>query len=71
VAGDHAPHIEDTAKNAVCGGSGFVVGCLVADLLNQGHRDIRAVDIKPSDEWYQLFTRIENLQLGLQEETAC
>ena len=39
----------------VCGGGGFIGGHLVADLLRQGHQRIRAVDIKPFDEWYQFF----------------
>jgi nucleoside-diphosphate-sugar epimerase len=55
----------------VCGGGGFIGGHLVADLLKQGHRDIRAVDIKPFDEWYQRFPEVENLQLDLQEKEAC
>ena len=41
----------------VCGAGGFIGGHLVADLLRQGHRRIRAVDIKPLDEWYQRFPR--------------
>ena len=55
----------------VCGGGGFIGGHLVADLLRQGHRRIRVVDIKPFDEWYQFFPEAENLQLDLQEKDAC
>src|SRR5439155_23496998 len=58
-------------KIVICGGGGFIGGHLVADLLRQGHRDIRAVDIKPFDEWYQLFGQVENLQLDLEERAAC
>jgi GDP-D-mannose 3', 5'-epimerase len=55
----------------VCGAGGFIGGHLVADLLRQGHRAIRAVDIKPLDEWFQLFPEVENLSLDLQEKAAC
>src|SRR5438552_16659296 len=60
-----------TKKIVVCGGGGFIGGHLVADLLRQGERDIRAVDLKPFDEWYQVFPDVENLQLDLQEKPAC
>ena len=55
----------------ICGGGGFIGGHLIAGLLRQGHRSIRAVDIKPFDEWYQYFPEVENLQLDLQGMEAC
>ena len=58
-------------KILVAGAGGFIGGHLVADLLKQGHRDIRAVDLKPFDEWYQRFPEVENLQLDLQGKEAC
>src|SRR5882672_7613087 len=55
----------------VCGAGGFIGGHLVADLLRQGHRAIRAVDCKPFSEWFQKFPEAESLQLNLQEAGAC
>jgi nucleoside-diphosphate-sugar epimerase len=55
----------------VCGGGGFIGGHLVSDLLRQGYRRIRVVDIKPFEEWYQYFPEVENLRLDLQEKDAC
>jgi GDP-D-mannose 3', 5'-epimerase len=58
-------------KVVVCGAGGFIGGHLVGDLLSQGHTDVRAVDIKPFDQWYQKYPNVENLQLDLQEKPAC
>ena len=55
----------------ICGGGGFIGGHLVADLMRQGHQKIRAVDMKPIEEWYQRFPGVENLQLDLQDKGAC
>jgi GDP-D-mannose 3', 5'-epimerase len=57
-------------KIVVCGGGGFIGGHLVADLLRQGMK-VRAVDLKPLQDWYQLFPEAENLQLDLQEKENC
>ncbi len=61
----------NSKKILVGGAGGFIGGHLVADLLKKGHRDIRAVDIKPFGEWYQKFPGVENLQLDLSEKEAC
>jgi GDP-D-mannose 3', 5'-epimerase len=58
-------------KIVVCGGGGFIGGHLVADLLRQGQKDIRVVDLKPFAEWYQTFPQTENLILDLQDRAAC
>src|SRR5438477_2869795 len=58
-------------KVVVCGGGGFIGGHLVGDLLKKGFTNIRAVDFKPFDEWYQRFPEAENLQLDLQNKSAC
>ncbi len=55
----------------VCGAGGFIGGHLVADLRRQGLGPIRAVDIKPFDEWYQLFKDVENVSADLGEKEAC
>ncbi len=58
-------------KIVVCGGGGFIGGHLIADLQSQGHTNIRSVDIKPFNEWYQTLAQVENLQLDLSEKDAC
>jgi GDP-D-mannose 3',5'-epimerase len=57
-------------KIVVCGGGGFIGGHLVADLIRQG-ADVRSVDVKPIDEWYQVFDKIDNRVLDLREKKAC
>ena len=44
----------------VTGAGGFIGGHLVADLLENG-KDVRAVDVKPQDEWYQVHSDAENV----------
>jgi nucleoside-diphosphate-sugar epimerase len=55
----------------VTGGGGFIGGALVADYRRQGFTRIRAVDIKPLNEWYQLFPDVENLFLDLNLKENC
>src|SRR5437762_11252495 len=57
-------------KIVVCGGGGFIGGHLVADLLRQG-KQVRSVDVKPFEEWFQMFPVAENLQLDLREKESC
>ncbi len=63
------PNLKD--KVVVCGAGGFIGGHLIGDLLSKGHTNLRAVDIKPTGEWYQRFPNVENLQLDLQGKEAC
>ena len=56
---------------AVCGAGGFIGGHLVKYLLAQGVNVVRAVDVKPLDEWYQVSSGVENLVLDLKEKDSC
>ena len=58
-------------KVVVCGAGGFIGGHLVKDLLAQGIHVVRAVDIKPLDEWYQTSKGVENLSLDLRDRANC
>jgi nucleoside-diphosphate-sugar epimerase len=55
----------------VAGGGGFIGGHLVARLRQQGYWRIRSVDIKPLDEWYQVFPDVENVTADLKQLDAC
>jgi GDP-D-mannose 3', 5'-epimerase len=54
----------------VTGAGGFIGGHLVRDLISEGV-NVRAVDKKPAEEWFQRFEEAENLELDLSlRETA-
>jgi len=55
----------------VTGAGGFIGGHLVADLRRRGITGIRAVDIKPFDQWYQFFDDVESYEMDLQEKASC
>jgi GDP-D-mannose 3',5'-epimerase len=55
----------------VCGAGGFIGGHLVAELRRQGATRLRAVDVKPMEEWYQKFDDVENRVLDLQRLPDC
>lgn len=58
-------------KAVVCGGGGFIGGHLVKSLQANGVEVIRAVDVKPLDEWYQVIEGVENLTLDLKDKESC
>ncbi|HWB82682.1 MAG TPA: NAD-dependent epimerase/dehydratase family protein [Bryobacteraceae bacterium] len=55
----------------VTGGGGFIGGALVADFRRQGYKKIRAVDIKPIAEWYQVFDDVDNIEADLDLKENC
>ena len=55
----------------VTGAGGFIGGSLVSALRSQGYKKVRAVDVKPFDEWYQRFNDVENLRLDLNLKENC
>ncbi|MBL0926861.1 MAG: NAD-dependent epimerase/dehydratase family protein [Phycisphaerales bacterium] len=44
----------------ITGAGGFIGGHLVNHFRRMGVKNIRAADIKPLDEWYQVFRDVEN-----------
>jgi nucleoside-diphosphate-sugar epimerase len=54
----------------VTGAGGFIGGHLVADLLGDGQA-VRAVDVKPVDQWHQRFDDAEVVVADLRDEGAC
>ena len=50
----------------VAGAGGFIGGHMVKTLIDQGFSNIRAVDIKGKDDWYQVHPDVDNRVLNLQ-----
>ena len=57
-------------KILVAGGGGFIGGHLAKSLVDRGH-DVRVVDVKPLDQWYQRTEGAENIVANLEEKDAC
>jgi len=54
----------------VAGAGGFIGGHLVKELVKKGNK-VRAVDIKPLNEWYQISEDADNLVLDLRLKENC
>jgi GDP-D-mannose 3',5'-epimerase len=57
-------------KILVTGAGGFIGGHLVSNLLEQGF-DVRAVDVKPIDNWYQVHTSAVNESRDISKLDEC
>jgi GDP-D-mannose 3',5'-epimerase len=55
----------------VTGAGGFIGGHLVRRLRDLGVERVRAVDVKPIDEWYQAFPDVENVRGNLELLDEC
>jgi len=54
----------------IAGAGGFIGGHLVKELIKKGNK-VRAVDIKPLNEWYQISDDADNLVLDLRLKENC
>ena len=57
-------------KVLVAGGGGFIGGHLAKSLVERGY-EVRVVDVKPLDQWYQKVEGAENIVANLEEKEAC
>jgi GDP-D-mannose 3',5'-epimerase len=55
----------------VAGAGGFIGGWLVRYLQENGFTDLRAVDIKPLDEWHQVLPDVDNRVADLRTLENC
>jgi len=58
-------------KIVVAGAGGFIGGHLVKELIKKHGNSVRAVDLKPLNEWYQVSGDADNLVLDLRLRENC
>ena len=58
------------SKYLIVGAGGFIGGHLVKKLIDLGNQ-VRAVDVKPFDLWFQKFEKAENFSLNMIEYENC
>ena len=59
------------SKILVCGGGGFIGSHFVQRMIKGGSNDIVCVDIKPINDWFQIFDNCENYSLDLKSYQNC
>lgn len=62
--------VGNDASVLVTGAGGFIGGHLVENLIEAG-RPVRAVDVKPIDEWYQVHANAQNMTRDLSMIESC
>ena len=55
----------------VAGAGGFIGGWLVRHLCEEGFTNVRAVDLKPLDDWYQALPGVDNRLADLRSVDTC
>jgi nucleoside-diphosphate-sugar epimerase len=55
----------------VCGAGGFIGGWLVRYLQEKGFTDLRAIDIKPIEQWHQVLSGVDNRVGDLRSLETC
>jgi nucleoside-diphosphate-sugar epimerase len=53
--------MKQSDRIVIAGAGGFIAGALTRSLKDRGFASIRAVDIKPADQWYQVVDGVENV----------
>lgn len=63
--------IQKNDRILVTGAGGFIGGALVKHFLDNGYKDVRGVDIKPTSDWYYINQNCDNQVYDLREKTPC